>query len=176
MKKNWDYKTEIALQHHEVAAKINKRTGEIETIESRKKRNPDVEKHDQDLIFKKFYTDAWELLRSQTTDKEFLVAHKLAMKAEAYTNSLRPLRSNMTAQVIAEELGENRRNIMKYIDKLFSLGVIAKFEIAELGTTSPLTQINKYWIFNPYLSFNGKVVHSDIAGLFKNTIYGKMNK
>lgn len=176
MKKNYDYTQELKLKHSEKAAIIDQETGEIKEIAKRFQHNKVMQRHDKITHFKKFYPEAWELLRSQTTDKEFLVAHKLAMKAEAFTNSLKPLRDELTVKLIAEELGEDRRTIMKYINKLFQLGVVAKFEIAEMNDTSPLSQINKYWIFNPYLSFNGKVINSDIAGLFKNTFYAKMHK
>jgi hypothetical protein len=44
------------------------------------------------------------------------------------------------------------------------LGVYGKFEIVDMkkGYT-------KYWLFNPYLSFSGKLINSDIAELFSGT-------
>jgi hypothetical protein len=47
-----------------------------------------------------------------------------------------------------------KNNINKVIEKLFKLGVIGKFEVCDSGVNIH----HKYWIFNPYLHFNGKTI------------------
>lgn len=167
--KNIDYTSTLTLKHHETPAIIDRRTGEIKPV------NADVKPPNGMLKFKlmdsfqRYNTKAWSLLDSQTSDVEFKAATRLGIMAQAYTNSLIPLNDEITERELAEELSINRRNTKRVIQKLFKLGVIAKFEISEVdkGWT-------KYWVFNPYLSFNGKVIPKKVVTLFDNTYYAKM--
>lgn len=165
-----DYTANIQLNHDEIPAKINARTGEVTQLSKLPIENKSNEKKfDLMKTFKRYNELAWELLETQTTSKEFAIAHKLALKARAYTNSLQPLNCDTTVLHIAEELNEDRRTVMKKIDKLFKLGVLAKFEVYEIGEKH-----TKYWVFNPYLAFNGKVIKKNVENLFSNTSYAKM--
>lgn len=163
LEKNSDYSKKLYLKHHQAPAIVNTITGEVKTIG---KGNPNKTCHDKHLTFKKFYSENWQLLKTQVTDKEYMVAFNLALQAKAYTNSLEPLGPDMATATIAELLGEDRRTIMSKINKLIRLGVLAVFTVYEMGG-----QRNNYWIFNPYLSFNGKVVDKKIAKLFERTFY-----
>ena len=166
------YTQEIKLNHDDVAATINRRTGEVNEVKGPGKvTNPNQKKFDLFPTFTRFNTAAWVLLETQTTDKELAVANKLAMRAKAYTNSLQPLKPEMTISLLAEDLGVDRRYIRKMITKLFKLGVIGKFEVYEVHEVH-----KKYWLFNPYLSFNGKNISKDLISLFDGTTYAKMMK
>lgn len=160
------YNAKITLKDYEKIAKVDARTGQIEF--PKEGGNPDMMRHDRKMIFKKFYPENWQLLKTQTTDKEFLVAFALGLRAKAYTNSLEPLGPATTASVLAEMLGEDRRTIYKKIDKLLKLGVLGTFCVYDINGNK-----EEYWLFNPYLSFNGRVISKDIAELFERTIYAK---
>lgn len=84
--------------------------------------------------------------------------------AKMNTNSLEPLNDSTTQIMIAQEFNIDHRKSKKIFDKLYNLGVYAKFDIAKVEVT-----YTKYWILNPYLSFGGKLVESDIANLFIGT-------
>lgn len=169
---NTQYTKELKLYHHERAAVYNTHSKEFKQVNT-KFGNPDFTYHNKDEVFKKFYGRAWKLLETQTNERELLVAYKLAMMARAYTNSLSPLSPESTSLLLAETLGVDRRYVTKIINKLFNLGVIGKFEVAETLNMSDEPELHKYWIFNPYLAFNGKVIDKDISALFKNTIYAQ---
>lgn len=121
--------------------------------------------------FQRTNTIAWRLLKDMLSKRELNVAFKLGLMAKAYTNSLQPLNDATTAVKIAEELEENRNTVMKDIDKLFKLGVIAKFEVYEKNEVH-----KKYWVFNPYLMFNGKDIQKDVPTLFDGTYFAQMMK
>jgi hypothetical protein len=55
------------------------------------------------------------------------------------------------------------------VKKLFELGVFAKFDVVEVDM-----EYKKYWVFNPYLSFNGRVMETSMKNLFKNTLPAKV--
>jgi hypothetical protein len=170
-KKDYDYTTEVRLKNTEVAAKVDLTTGQTTIIESIKKdvqmiKNTNLVNFSNNHLFQRTYIKAWDLLRTQTTDKEFRIATLLALKAKPFTNSLEPLNDDVTAEYLASEFNTSRNDVKKVFDKLFSLGVYGKFELHE-------TNINykKYWIFNPFLSFNGSKIDKSILTLFENTTY-----
>ena len=77
------------------------------------------------------------------------------------TNTIRLMKA-------AREFNIGRNKVSPLFNKLFKLGVYAKFEAYK-----PDVPYTKYWILNPYLSFSGKLIHSDIARLFIGTIIEK---
>lgn len=161
------YQINLSFKDDEKPAKINARTGEVSVIQAN---NPNVVKHDRNVIFTKFYTKAWKLLQTQTSKQEYAVAFKLAIRAKAFTNSLQPLGPELTTVALAEELSEDRRTITKHINKLISLGVLGTFKVVD-AYNNRVT----YWIFNPYLSFNGNTIDRKIAELFAETYYAKIS-
>jgi predicted transcriptional regulator len=173
------YETTIELASNEAPAKINKETGAITEIIPKQAlvarmaqkvpKDPTMKYFKEVTAWQRVSTKAWELLRTQTTEKECFVAFKLGLLAHAYTNSLEPITPNSTITDIAEYLGENRNTIAKIIDKLFRLGVIGKFEVYTINET-----YQNYWIFNPYLSFNGKIIKKEVDSLFRNTYYANV--
>ena len=158
------YRT-IKLEHHQIPAILDKETGEVKPLEK-------VERENGMVNFKLMPTyqrtnvKAWQLLETQTTKLEYFVAHQMALMAKAYTNSLIPLNDETTLLELAETVKVDRNVVKKCIDKLFKLGVIGKFEVYEHNE-----QHMKYWVFNPYLSFNGNTIKKNVVTLFDGTTY-----
>lgn len=167
-KPDWTY--ELGLKHGERPAILIPETGEVKEIKPKPGGRPGFKYFNQGQVYTKTYTKAWNLLKTQTTPLEYFVAHQLALRAKMGTNSLIPLSPDTTVRDLVDTLGGNKNNINKIIDKLFSLGVIGKFEVSEVIEGFD-TELKKYWIFNPFLSFNGKVVNKGVEKLFENTYY-----
>lgn len=157
----------IKLKHDEVAAKVNQSTGEIIELQQNMRSNnipSDKEIHAPDGIFRKNYSASWLFLDKCLTDLEMRVVTRLCFMAKMNTNSLEPLNNEMAMTEVAEILGVHRHKAKKLVEKLFDLGVYAKFEVAKEDV--PYT---KYWVLNPYLSFSGRLIASDITRLFIGT-------
>lgn len=168
------YTRTIELKHNEELIKLDKETGEITELPIK----PRTYKEDSESIrfqpnftYQITNTLAWELLRTQTTKAEFVVAHQLGLMAKAFTNSLSPLNDCSTSKELANLFKVSVNTINSICKKLFELGVYGKFEVSEQNK-----EFKKYWIFNPYLSFNGKFTNKNVIGLFSNTTYAKMTK
>lgn len=163
--KKYDYTTEIKLKHNELPAKINLETGEVKQIEKRTNNLPEGSiVFEPTAIFRKDYTNSWRFLEKQLKPIEFKVAYSLALLAKANTNSLEPLNDNTTIPELMEILKVSKNVVKPILQKLFSLGVYGKFDVVDVDKG-----YTKYWIFNPYLSFSGRLLKSDIASLFKGT-------
>lgn len=163
------YKTEFKLEQDEIPAKVNTRTGETKLINTRSNNIPNgKEVFEPDGIFRKDYTKSWEFLDKVLTPLEFKVVAKLCRMAKMNTNSLEPLSDDTTMVFIAEHFNIGKNKVAPLFKKLFQLGVYARFEAYK-----PDVPYTKYWILNPYLSFSGKIIHSDIAKLFIGTIIEK---
>jgi len=160
----------IGVNHDEVPMVMNKRTGDIKEVRTRSKNmNNDKIKFNLIKNFTRMNTKAWNLLETQLNAKELAVAYKLAKMAEAFSNELSPLSSKTSVSMVADHLGENRRTIMKYIDKLFDLGVLGEFKVSNRREKN-----HKVWVFNPYLSFNGNVIDKGMKKLFQDTYYANV--
>lgn len=160
------------MQHDEVPAIINLSTGEFKTFEPPRVKAPKDSalmyfKHDEP--YQRSFTKAWDLLETQTTDLEFKAAQKMGRLAKAFTNSMEPLSPDSTVREIGEALHIDYRKVTKIVDKLFKLGVIAKFEVYEQDSEQ-----HKYWIFNPYLSFNGVTIPKKVSTMFDKTWYANL--
>lgn len=114
--------------------------------------------------FRKDYTNSWMFLERVLKPIEFKAAFALALKAKANTNSLEPLNDDTAKSELMAILGVSKNMVNPILEKLYILGVYGRFDVYEVN--KPYT---KYWVFNPYLSFQGKLLKSDIALLFKNT-------
>lgn len=167
-KTKWYHTKPISLDHDERPVVLNERTGEVKEIyrNPNRKGNPNVVKHKPEKTFQKNFPRAWQLLETQVTSSEYMVAHKLAMRAKAFNNSLIPFQDSQSYRKMARVLNEDHRTFKKAVDKLFTLGVLGKFEVADRNQ-----EYRKYWIFNPYLSFNGQNIEKGILQLFKDTYY-----
>ena len=160
---------EIKLNSNEQVAILNVETGEIIVQKKRGRPKGTIKKEGLEVWlpnaqFQKHFPQSWKWLRDNTTDTEFKAAYALANLAKAYTNSLEPLNDSTIIPDLVEATGVSKNLINVTLHKLWKLGVYAKFEVYD--RSKPYT---KYWILNPYLSFNGKLINSDIAQLFKGT-------
>lgn len=162
---NRKYRDYMDLEHNEIPAAINQETGEIRTRKKRKSNIPvGNEVFEPKASFRKDYTNSWSFLKRVLTPLEFKAAFTLALLARASSNSLEPINDSTSYQSLSETTGVSINKIKPVLKKLYDLGVYGGFDVAEVGK-----QYTKYWIFNPYLSFQGQIVRSDIAQLFRNT-------
>ena len=159
------YTQTIKLKDNELPAKINVETGEVKEVDHKKNNVPEgKEVFQPNAFFRKDYTNSWKFLNKYLTPIEFKAAHTLAMMAKANTNSLEPINDDTTLKELMEVLNVSINKVKPILNKLWDLGVYGKFDVKEVD--KPYT---KYWIFNPYLSFSGKLINSDISNLFKGT-------
>ena len=165
------YKQEVPLFHNEVPARVNVETGEVTIVKKRGRPKGSLPKGKEvwlpNALFTKHFPQSWKWLREHTTDNEFKAAVALAQLAKAYTNSLEPLNDATIIPDLVNATGVSKNLIGVTLQKLWKLGVYAKFEVYD-----PSKPYTKYWILNPYLSFNGKLIDSDIARLFQGTYIG----
>lgn len=164
-----NYKETIKLEHNEVPAKLNLDTGEFLIASKAGKRGDDTLGANPIKKFSKRNEQAWEVLETQTSNLEYAVANKLTRYLKMHTNSLDPLNNSTTLTVLSEEFAVSRKSISGIFDKLFRLGVYGKFEVYEMNE-----KYKNYWIFNPYLTSNGKYTKRDVLALFQNTLYAKI--
>jgi hypothetical protein len=167
------YSTELKLNHNELPAKVNVETGEVKVVNSQRKNNVPEGKEvfEPKALFKKDYGNSWNYLNRVLTPIEYKAAHTLAIMAKANTNSLEPLNDDTTISELMEILNVSKNKVRPILDKLFELGVYGKFEVYNVDKG-----YSKFWIFNPYLSFSGKIIPSDIVNLFKSTHVAKAFK
>ena len=178
-KRNKSFK--VGISENELVSKVelvDRFTGEVRDevpnlsssfyIKGKRPKNG-MKKYEAMDIYHRRSFRAWELLRTQTTAREYIVADKMANRAKAFTSSLEPLSPESTVTEIADELKEDRRTIKKIIDKLFKLGVIGKFEVY-----NDQEEHTKYWVFNTFLSFNGDYIKKSVEDLFADTYYAKV--
>lgn len=159
------YKQEVNLQDNEAVLILNKETGELKDTPKRINNIPNGKQvFEPDAIFKKDYTKSWKFMKANCTHLELSAAIGLSLMAKANTNSLEPINDETALAELCERLSVSKNRITNVLKKLWELGVYAKFEVYD--PTKPYT---KYWILNPYLSFSGKLIHSDIAELFNGT-------
>lgn len=164
------YTTTINVEHNEKVAKINE-DGEVIILgvnkyDRKQPKDRTMMFFESNQPYSRTFTKAWLLLETQTTALEFKVVYKMSLLARAYTNSLEPLSPDSTVRDISEHLSIDKNKVTSIIDKLFKLGVIGKFEVYDRFETH-----HNYWVFNPYLSFNGKTIKRDVQTLFDNTYY-----
>lgn len=163
------YKKTLNLKHHEKPAKIDLQTGEFIEINDRANNIPNnKEVFESKALFAKYYEKTHQFLRRNLSHIEMSVVLELVHMSKMNTNSLEPLNDETTQLEISKIFDLDRRKSKMIFDKLFRLGVYAKFEVYK-----PEVPYTKYWILNPYLSFKGKIIDSDIAKLFKGTMIHK---
>lgn len=161
------YTQEIKLHHDEMAAKVNTSTGEV--IPVKKYMNnipPDKEIFEPTAKFAKNYTRTWKYLKLVLTDIEYRIVHEMTLRAKIGTNSLEPLSDNISIAELAEKFNINRRTAAKSFPKLKSLGVYAEVKVTTIDGDQ------HFWILNPYIAFNGRVINKTLIDIFDRTIIG----
>ena len=159
-------KVNYFLDDHEKPAKVDMETGEFKEVKERKNNIPAGKQvfGKEEIGWTKSFNASWEYLDEVLTDLEFRVVNRLCRMAKTNTNSLQPLDDETTTIELSNQFGIDRRKAKKMFDKLFDLGVYGKFSVKKEDI--PYT---KYWVLNPYLTFQGRLINSDIAELFKGT-------
>lgn len=165
--------TNVKVPINKVLATVDTDTGEVDImkLETRSNNNNNLIAFEPDAIFSRSYSKSWNYLYYRTTALEYRVAHHLATKAKAFTNSLEPLNDKSTVREIAEAVDISTGKVTIIFERLFNLGVYGRFEVSEQDRGRV-----QYWILNPYLSFNGKRISKDIVSLFDRTEIAKAFK
>lgn len=117
--------------------------------------------------YKRRFEGGWLYLHKVLSPTQFKVASYMEMKASPFTNSLEPLSDKTSIRELAKEFGVGVNTVKSTFNKLFEVGVYGRFEVGDAGSKV------SYWIFNPFLSFNGDKIDYSIVSLFKNTAIGK---
>lgn len=171
MARDGKYEFTTKLHHGQKLAIINDdgEVIEIDTTYKKKKEPADKSMMYFDFegaSYQRHFTKGWQLLETQTTAQELRAAYKLADMAHIYTNALAPICQETSIKELSELLGIHRNYVEKIINKLFKLGVIAKFEVADANE-----EYKKFYVFNSFLRYNGKTIKKDVHTLFSNTTY-----
>ena len=169
MRKKSDYHMTIGLDNDQVAAKVNIGTGEVTVVDRGNGKLPDGYEMVEMNKFSRHLPEVWNYLKKHLTNLEWVAATKMGYMACAYTNSLRHLNDQTTLMELSQAMDISVNRVSNVVKKLFELGVFAKFDVVEVDC-----EYKKYWIFNPYLSFNGRVIETSMKNLFKNTLPAKV--
>ena len=163
------YTSEVQLKHQEIPVAINQETGEVRNLIRGKKRNPNVVVFNEHENFIKTFPRAWRLLENMTTPIEYKVAQIMSTRVKMVTNSLAPLNDDLTVRQLAEEFSISRGKVTDVLNKLFRLGVYGKFEYYNKEQ-----EHTKYWVFNPYLAMNGKLMNKGCLDLFHDSYFAPL--
>lgn len=155
------YKDSMSLDHNEKLVAIDVETGEIR--EKRKNNIPD-DKEVFNEPFIKLSRKGSEFLDINLTDRELRVIHRIILKSEFGTNSLKPLSDRTSNTILAEELGVHRTKITPMFNKFYDLGLYSSSSVMDY------TGVEKtYWVLNPYLAFSGRLISKSLKRLFIGT-------
>lgn len=159
------YEQTVRLEHNEVAAKVNLETGELQEVKKRPNNIPrSKEVFDYDKAWFKSYEKSWLFLVDNLKSHELKIALKMASMTEFSTNSLAPLDDKMQLKQLSEMFNIGINQVKKSFENLFKIGVYASFKYSHYRR-GPVEE----WVFNPFISFKGKLVDSDLKNLFVNT-------
>lgn len=159
------YTRNLKLKDYEVPAKINLETGEV--VEVRNIFNSIPEGKElwlKNEKFSKMFTYSWKFLVKYLKSDEIKVLIIMSLMAQPSTNSMPPLNEEVSMMQMEEFFGVSRKKLPGIFKTLFDVGVFAKFEVA-----TEEEYYKAYWILNPYISFKGKLISSDITRLFYGT-------
>ena len=159
------YTRNLRLKDSEIPAKIDLETGEI--LEVRNIFNTIPEGKElwlKNEKFSKMFTYSWKYLVRSLKSDELKVLIVMSLMAQPSTNSMPPLNEEVSMLQMEEYFGVYRKKLPQIFKKLFEIGVFARFEVA---TEEEFCK--RYWILNPYISFKGRLVSSEIAKLFYGT-------
>lgn len=158
------YTKKVKLEDNEQLYKVDCSTGELKEVKSNSSNNLGKTLFNADSRFTKNYDRVWLYLVDNLSLVELKIATKMSIMSEHTTNSLSPLDDKTNIRDLAKYFGIGVNSVRKAFDNLFKLGVYASFEYSHYKRG-----IVKEWIFNPYISFKGRLIQSDIKELFSNT-------
>ena len=122
---------------------------------------------DPSMIFSKRYPNSWRFLERELSDIEFKVTIALSLLATRGTNEIEALEKTITAKKLSELFGVSRDLINPILEKLLNYGVYMNV------TVHHEDKVFTGHLLNPFLSFSGRLLHSNVIGLFKPTAVGK---
>jgi hypothetical protein len=164
MKKH-DYEVVVKLNHNETPHKLNMETGELIEVKSRRNNIPEgKELFEPNAKFVKCYYNTWQFMSRYLSSSELGIVIAMVTMADANNCSLKPLDDKTTVAELMDYFDISEKKVKSTFDKLHRLGVYGRFDVSE--ENKPYT---KYWILNPYIAFNGKIIESDISRLFTGT-------
>lgn len=155
----------VKLEDHEFLVKANAITGEGKDLRKAMRKleeGKELFKDEGDWVKK--YKGMGSFLRRRLSMVERDMVSLMTDMAQFGTNSLDPLDDEKTSIELSEYFGVHRNYIKKSLKNLYDLGVYGKFSVSEIDK-----HYKKYWILNPYISYGGNIIDSDIKNLFKNT-------
>jgi RNAse (barnase) inhibitor barstar len=153
--------------------KLDTSTGELKEVPSPRTFNSEkFEIFPLKDAYARNFTKNWDLLAAQVSDIELKVAYKMERLIKPYTNSLAPLNDDTTVRSLAEVFGVSVNIIGKALKKLWHLNVYGTRKIYDRDLGKDL----EYWVFNPYLSFNGVTIEKGLCEQFENSIFAKKSK
>jgi hypothetical protein len=160
---------DINLKDSEILGKFDKETGEFTEVKVRPNNIPaNKEKFDYDHAFTKSYEKSWLFLVDKLKPHELKIAIKMASMTEWATNSLAPLDDNVQLKQLSEMFGVGINQVKMTFERLMDIGVYASFRYGHYKRG-----IVTEWVFNPFISFKGKLLDSDLKNLFLNTPVAK---
>lgn len=163
------YTVTTKLKHNESLMKVDLETGDLTPITKRPNNIPEgKERFSYDEAWVKSYERSWEYLVDNLKPHELKIAIKMSTMTEYSTNSLAPLDSATSMQNLSKKFGVGINQIKKSIDRLMKIGVYATFTYGHYRRG-----IVTEWVFNPFISFKGKLVDSDLKNLFVDTKVAK---
>lgn len=166
-RKKYDYETTVKLKHNEIPAAINVETGEVTSF-IKDENLPHFVKFDVYQRFKKNYNYSWQFLLRELSPLEVSATTYLIQLSDMNTGSLEPLNDKSTVRELSDLLNVSINKVNVVLKKLFLYGVYGKFEVYD-----PDRPYTKYWLINPYLTFAGTKIDSEILRLFKGTYIAK---
>ena len=117
--------------------------------------------------YNKLYTNVQLFLRKELTIRERGIVAELIALASKKDNSLEPLSDKITREVLAKQFEVGKNTILNIIKKFKNLGIIGTFEVIKRNDDNYVS--HSYWVLNPYISYNGKLIEDTISNLFKGT-------
>ncbi len=163
------YTRTIKYKDWERPVKLDTQTGEyIETRNTFPKTPDDMQRWlDKDPFEKKFIPIA-PFLEKELNSDEYKIVGIMSRMCHPINNSLAPLDDDTSLRDLENCFHINKNKLRKILDKLFVLGVFARFDVYK-----PEVPYTKYWIFNPYISTKSRYININIASLFDGTTIEK---
>jgi reverse gyrase len=158
------YTQTIKLKDNELPAKINVETGEVKEVNHKKNNIPEGKSKLGYDNFSITNNKMAMILEKHCSNEELGIIYKMISKSEFNTNSLNPLTDDTSIRDLANEFNVGKNKVIKIFSKLFELGVYAQISIA-----NDINYGKPYWILNPYISWKGNLINSDIKRHFIST-------
>jgi len=167
-----DYKKTVHLKHHESILVVDKRTGDITQDKTKKSPgNSTMSYHNKDVKFSKTFNPGLQYARIYFTVEERGVILTMIEMAKPYTNAMPPLTKETSLREIGRIFDIPRHKVKKIFEKLFKHGVYYTYKITEFGTEE-----NSYWVLNPDIAFNGRLISKSLQAQFENTLISQYVK